>query len=93
MWEIDLYPIEGTFKDDFKKMTNYEPLEILLTELIQMDEPEMHKCVVECPHIPGIYNAIKFMCNNVFLIVSLERIMENTEYEQNIMILYSCGNY
>lgn len=93
MWEIDLYPLEGTFTDDFNKMIDDKPLESLLDELVEMDDPEMHRCVVECPHIPGIYNAIKFMCDNVFLIVSLERIMANTEYEQNIMVLYSCGNY
>lgn len=92
MWEYDIYPLSGFLKD-FNRMTSRLPLNELLYELIEMEDPEDHKCAIDCPHIPGVYNAVKFMCNKVILIAALDRLNENTDFEQKIITLYSCANY
>jgi len=89
---IDIYPLSG-FLIDFNKMTKRVPLSELLGELIEMKDPEDHKCAIDCPHIPGVYNVVKFMCNNIILITALDRLNEKTKYEQKIITLYSCSNY
>lgn len=92
MWEFDIHPFSG-FLDDYKKLTDKNAFVELLNELVKIDDPEDHECAIDCPHIPGVYAAVKFMCRGVLLIVSLNRLNDGTEFEQKIIALYSCSNY
>lgn len=49
-----------------KKMTHIDHLVHFLEDLIKMEDPEDHEYAIDCPHIPGVYNAVKFMCDGLF---------------------------
>jgi len=92
VWEVQVYtnsnyPIEFNALDG----SNKDEVDSLLEELVIMDDPEDHRCAVDCPHIPDVYNTVKFQCESVVLIVALDRIMEGTDYEVDIISLYSCS--
>ncbi len=92
MWEIQVYT-NSNYPTEFNALvdSDKDKIDSLLEELIIIDDPEDHQCAVDCPNIPDVYNAVKFQCENVVLIIALDRIMESTEYEADIISLYSCS--
>lgn len=92
MWEVKVYT-NSNYPTEFNALdgSNKDEIDSLLEELVIMDDPEDHRCAVDCPHIPDVYNTVKFQYENVVLIVALDRIMEDTDYEVNTISLYSCS--
>jgi len=92
VWEVQVYT-NSNYPTEFNTLDNSDKdvIDSLLEELVIMDDPEDHQCAVDCPHIPNVYNAVKFQFENIVLIVALDRIMEGTEYEEDIISLYSCS--
>lgn len=92
MWETQIYP-NSNYPNEFNALDDNDKdrIDSLLEELVMLDEPELYECAVECPHIPNVYGTVKYQCNNVVLIVALERIMEDTDYEVDVINLYSCS--
>ena len=94
MWELQVYP-DSRYIDDFKALDdlNKNSLDDLLDELMLMDDPEDHPCAIDCVNVPYANHAIKLQCEKIILIISLDRIMENTDFEVDIINLYSCSQF
>lgn len=92
MWEVQVYT-NSNYPTEFNALdgSNKDKIDSLLEELVIMNDPEDHRCAVDCPHIPDVYNAVKYQYDNVVLIAALERIMEGTDYEVDKISLYSCS--
>ena len=92
MWQIQVYE-NSDYVNEFNALNKAQKdaVDALLEEISQMNDPEDHKCSLDCPSIPNINYAIKFLCEEVILIVALDRIMENTDFEEKVISLYSCS--
>jgi len=92
VWEVQVYT-DSNYPTEFNALagSNKDKIDSLLEELVVINDPEDHRCAVDCPHIPDVYNAVKYQYDNVVLIVALERIMEGTDYEVDKISLYSCS--
>ena len=92
MWGLQVYQFSDYVKEfNALDIANKNRIDSLLKEIISMQDPEDHRFAVDCSQIIGINYAVKFQDNNLILIVALDRIMEDTDYEEDVISLYSCS--
>lgn len=91
-WKTAVY-LQSKFQTEFDNLnpTSQNVIDKLIHELEIMVDPEDHKCAIGCPHIPHVYNAIQYHSGNVGLVVALDRIMDKTTFQDNIISLVSCS--
>ena len=92
-WKTAVYPLSN-FKNEFNALSSdaQNVLDRLIHELEILRDPEDHSASRDCPGIQGFNHAIKFVVNDsITLIVAIDRIMEDTPFEDNTITLFSCS--
>jgi len=93
VWDLQVYSFSDyVYEFNALDIANKDRIDSLLEKIISMQDPEDHWFAVDCPQIIGINYAVKFQDNNLILIVALDRIMEDTDYEKDVISLYSCSD-